>query len=367
MALMFQRLARNYIRNGYFPTDGETIRRVLNALNAAESGELRILDPCCGEGVALAECKHHLGADRTAAFGVEYDEERAWAAKEILDQTIHGDLMDCIVGKRQFGLLWLNPPYGDLVADRMDNAGINWKGRKRLEKLFYERTNAMLQFGGVLVLIIPHYSLDRELAGWIARHFTGVRAFLAPEQQFKQVVVLGVRRRVSEAADVSSVREALAAVGEGYLPPDLPEDWLYGFYTVPAVPDGEATFVQTRLDARQLQEVISQHRCLWERFDGLFGSTGLAPRRPLRALSPWHLGLTLAAGQVSGVVTAKDGRVYVIKGDTHKEKKIDIEHEIDHKGDVRETRIHTDRFVPVIRALDFTPDSPTFGRALQIR
>jgi hypothetical protein len=275
--------------------------------------------------------------------------------------------MDCIIDKRQFGLLWLNPPYGDLVADRMDNAAIKWQGRKRLEKLFYERSNAMLQFGGVMVLIIPHYSLDRELAGWIARHFEGVRVWLAPEQRFKQVILLGVRRRVCEAVDVTSVREALAAVGEGYLPPELPAVWPYEPYTVPAAPAGEVTFVQTRLDARQLQEVISEHRCLWERFDVLFGSTGLAPRRPLRALSPWHLGLTLAAGQVSGIVTAKDGRVYVIKGDTHKEKEVKVEHEVNHKGDVRETRIHTDRFVPVIRALDFTPDSPTFGRALQIR
>ena len=83
MALMFQRLARNFIKNGYFPTNAETTRRVLSALQPGDTGEFRILDPCCGEGVALAECKHHLGADRTEAFGVEYDEERAWHAKGI--------------------------------------------------------------------------------------------------------------------------------------------------------------------------------------------------------------------------------------------------------------------------------------------
>lgn len=36
-------------------------------------------------------------------------------------------------------------------------------------------------------------------------------------------------------------------------------------------------------------------------------------------------------------------------------------------GRITETRILTDRFVPVIRALDFTPDSPDFGRVLVIR
>ncbi len=80
MPLMFQRIARNYAKNGYFPTDGETIQRVLNALQPAETGVLRMLDPCCGEGVALAECKHLLG-NHTQTFGVEYNEARAWHAK----------------------------------------------------------------------------------------------------------------------------------------------------------------------------------------------------------------------------------------------------------------------------------------------
>ncbi|PMR73989.1 hypothetical protein C1H69_15055 [Billgrantia endophytica] len=32
MALMFPRLARNFIKNGYFPTDEPTLERCLNAL-----------------------------------------------------------------------------------------------------------------------------------------------------------------------------------------------------------------------------------------------------------------------------------------------------------------------------------------------
>jgi hypothetical protein len=36
-------------------------------------------------------------------------------------------------------------------------------------------------------------------------------------------------------------------------------------------------------------------------------------------------------------------------------------------GSVAETRILTDRFVPVIRAWDMTPGSPTRGEVLTIR
>jgi hypothetical protein len=366
MALMFQRLARNFIKNGYYPTDTETTRRILSALEPADSGRLRILDPCCGEGVALAECKHHLDSSRTEALGVEYDEERAWHAKRILDRCIHGDLQDCIIGRRQFGLLWLNPPYGDLVADKAALSGYKGKGRPRLEKLFYSLSNPWLSFGGVMVLIIPGYSLDRELASWIATHFGRVRAFQAPEQRFKQVVVFGVRRRTADATGIAQTRTMLESGAETPFP-ELPEIWPHSPYMVPAALPGEATFAYSRLDPRQLTDELARHRGLWERFDPVFGNTGRHLRRPLRALSDWHLALALAAGQVSGVVHANDGRVYIIKGDTHKEKEAKVEIEEKPNGHITETRILTDRFVPVIRALDFTPDSPSFGQVLVIR
>ncbi len=47
MALMFPRLARNFIRNGYFPTDEPTLERALSAL-APSPGSMSILDPCAG-------------------------------------------------------------------------------------------------------------------------------------------------------------------------------------------------------------------------------------------------------------------------------------------------------------------------------
>ena len=67
MALMFPRLARNFVKNGYFPTDEPTLERVLNAL-APSDGHICILDPCAGEGVAIAETAHALGREQVRAF-----------------------------------------------------------------------------------------------------------------------------------------------------------------------------------------------------------------------------------------------------------------------------------------------------------
>ena len=53
MALLFNRLAHNFVKNGYYPTDSVTLSRIQNLL-APSAKPMRLLDPCCGEGTALA-------------------------------------------------------------------------------------------------------------------------------------------------------------------------------------------------------------------------------------------------------------------------------------------------------------------------
>ena len=222
MALLFQRLAQNFIKNGYYPTDEETMSRIVQALHFA-GRKCKLLDPCCGEGTALAEIKHTLnGSDlptvKVTSYGVEYNSERAWHSKQILDYCIHGDLRDCMIGARQFGLLFLNPPYGDAVSDKAQLSDPK-AGKLRLEKEFYRRTNGLLQFGGVMILIIPYYSLDKEFSTWISRHFHDVKVFMAPEQQFKQCVIFAVRHKVTDqwatTDEYQQTRSHLVAVGHG--------------------------------------------------------------------------------------------------------------------------------------------------------
>ena len=356
MSLMFSRLARNFAKNGYFPTDEETLGRVLQAIDtSAES--VTILDPCCGEGVALAELKNHLqGSGATVqAYGVEYNAERAWHAKQLLDVVAHADINDMAIKVRQFGALFLNPPYGDLVADTaaLDKAGTG--GRKRLEKEFFTRSHPWLAIDGILILIIPHYVLDSEFASMIARQYKDVRVFMAPEQQFKQCVILGTKRR-SDRIDPAVVT-LLETVGKGELPPELPAHWSGNLYQIPPARDA-VHFVASRIDVRELSDEVSRIRqsTMWPQFAIQFGGTLQVHRPPLRHLTDWHLALALAAGQISGVVTSKSGRVLLVKGDTYKDRSIKITHEASgSKGEMREVRTFTDKFVPAIRAIDFTP------------
>lgn len=365
-ALMFSRLAHNFIKNGYYPTDSDTMSRILNALQPCAEGKMNIIDPCVGEGTALAECQHHLGSDQVRSFAIEYDKERAYHAKQLLDHCIHGDFNDCLVSPRQFCLLFLNPPYGDLVADKAGMVA-HEGGKQRLEKLFYQKSNPLLQFGGVMIFVIPHYALDKQLSHWIARHFERVQVFMAPEQRFKQAVIFGVKRRVASASDVGLVAKRLMAMGQGQLPDELPEVWNDDPYVIPTSGQSKVKFIYNQLDAPQLAEELSQIPTLWSQFEMHFHQQVRAHRRPLCQMTDWHLALALAAGQVSGVVTSKQGQVFVIKGDTYKDRTTKVSSRANDDGEVTEVRIVTDCFIPAIRALDFTPNSATFGEAFVIR
>jgi hypothetical protein len=370
MALMFPRLARNFARNGYYPTDETTLERTLQALAPSPTGIMRIFGPCAGEGVALAEMAHALGRDRVETYAVEYDQERANHSKTLLDRVLHSDLMDTMISRQAFGLLWLNPPYGDLVADHAGASQYQGNGRRRLEKMFYQRTLPLLQYGGVMVLIVPHYVLDDELCGWLCNHFTELRIYNAADPTFKQVVIFGIRIRRQDLArpqEVKYVRARLQAIGAGTLSAEaLPTSWPWEPYRVLPASTELEHFYRISLEPEQLSDEVKRLRGMWPDFTLHFGQSGAQPRPPVRELSRWHLALALAAGAISGVVTSKTGRVLALKGDTYKDKVRKTEFTEDQDGNVSEVRILTDRFVPIIRAWDMTPGSNNLGQVITI-
>jgi Uncharacterised methyltransferase family (DUF6094) len=387
MGLLHPRLAHNLAKNGYYPTDDETVLRILNALDVPESAEaksLYLLDPCCGEGLALNEIKHHLsslgsesGVD-VKSYGIEYDHERAHAARSILDVAAHCDVNDMSIKAKSFGLLFLNPPYGDMVKDKaglseLHDAG----GRERLEKMFYQKTVPWLMPDGVLILIVPSYSLDTELSELIAKQFTRVRVFMAAVDQFKQCVIFGVRRKTDYIDP--KLAERLVAIGKAVkasqdepqgLPEMLPEMWKDAPYVIPAYQAGKASVakgaasaaphfktVRITWDGIEWEAQRLRKSTLWPQFELRFAQSKSAHRRPLTELRPWHLALALAAGQIQGVVTSKSGRQLLVKGDTFKARSEKVLHEASGSkdGDVVQKRIYTDKFVPSIRAIEFTP------------
>lgn len=374
MTLMFQRVTRNYARNGYFPTDEDTTSQVLERLTVAQppvsGGVINVLDPCCGEGAAIAETGDWL-RQQSASFdddlevrlyGVELDRDRAYAAKPRLNQCLHSDINDTLIQIKGFQLLWLNPPYGNSLADHQHG-----ESGERLEKLFYKRTFDTLCVGGIMVLIIPHYVLDKAFSQWLCRHFTNVTCHCAAVDTYKQVVILGERTRYQSTLQTALNRH-LMAIGQGEVQAP-PLDELSQGYTVP-VSEPVGIYVSPRLesikpDPEQLSEVIDQYPGLWADYERLLLPCECPLRPPLCALSDWHLSLMLAAGAVSGVVTSESGQTLLVKGQTHKGKSTKVTVEESPDGALVQTQVSTDKFMPQIRGIDFTPE--TLGTIVTIQ
>ncbi len=202
----------------------------------------------------------------------------------------------------------------------------------------------------------------------IARNFDNVRFFMAPETRFKQCVIFGTKKRSDHPA--KAISDMLEAGGRGELLSQvLPEQWIDAPYTIPSAAElADFRFHAVRIDGPQLSAELDRFagHTLWPQFKTTF-SQGVRPSKPpLRDMSKWHLALALASGQVCGVVRSASGRTLLIKGDTFKEKSSVVEYQENVDGDVSETRIMTDKFVPVIRGIDFTP-GPSLGQIVTIR
>lgn len=380
MALIFSRLARNFVRNGYFPTDDDTLQRVQSALMPALGAKtLRLLDPCCGTGAALADlCAHlvelqagHSDPAVVETYGVEFDPERAWQAKQLLYRAVHADVHDVVIQPRSMSLLFLNPPYGYGVSDSANAqaraVGDGHDKAERLERTFLKRTAGLLMQGGVLVYIVPFYALDEEIRAYLARHFTDLRCFMAPTQAFQQCVILGRKTKPLGHPDKAALALLTRAQAGELKDQVLPEQWNDVPYTVPAAPAEPLDFRAVRIEPRQLADELQRFEAqtLWHGFGRFFNQAHAQHRRPLRDMTPWHLALALAAGQVTGLVESAAGRRLLIKGNTHKRKERSVSTEVDADGNVSQTVTMLDRFVPVINAIDCTP-GPNLGKIVRI-
>lgn len=185
---------------GYYPTPTKIVSLVRQHLGL--SGDLggyrdtlyNYLDPCAGEGSAIAElltALHGVKASDQIVYSVEMEKGRhealtsrmrelSWKSEK---RALLGDAFKVqMVG--EVSLLWLNPPYGtDPIIGR-------------LEEHFLARFCTTLTEGGVLVFIIPGYSLGNS-ASTLAQHFDRVECYRFPDPDyvvFKQVILFATKR-----------------------------------------------------------------------------------------------------------------------------------------------------------------------------
>jgi hypothetical protein len=334
------------IKMGFYKTPTEVVEHMRRILKVHPKA--RLLDTCCGEGEAL-----NIVASGTEAetFGVELDRERFDKAKEVLDSVVWADsLHELRASAKAFSLLWLNPPYD------LDEGGYDQE-KERLEHQFLRRHWGYLADAGVLVYIIPHYSL-KKVGPFFYRRCKQLRVLRFPDEafwEFSQVVVICVRGRPNkEEAGKNSAMLKFAASLSSYevydeLPATADIDVSYNV-PEPSHDEGRFFFRSVRLDPAKALEQVNRSP-VWPRvIKQMLPPVGHARVRPLMPLREGHLAMLLASGMMNGEVVGDDEQRLIVKGSV--EKKVEQSFE---ETDTVEKHIQTDRYEITVRAICFDP------------
>ena len=299
-------------KGGFYPTPPRVVDLIAELIHTPSGAynrgreTLRILDPCCGAGEALAQLAE--GLDRPNAipietYGVELHRDRAQEAEERLDHALASDLFATSIANGAFGLLLLNPPYDYDSED------------KRTEHAFLTHTTRYLADGGLLVFIVPRQRLAVS-ARYLSTHYGRMRcwAFPDPEREvFDQVVLMGYRK-ADPVPDAHAERMALEwAVGE----PEPLRSHSYTDYSPETTPSGDILFT-----TRTVDPVAAAAEA---RRSGLWASTEITDTlwpardsrtRPLMPLRRGHMAMLVAAGFLDNLCLEADGRRILVKGRT---------------------------------------------------
>lgn len=354
--LMHPRIARNHAQEGFFPTDDATLRGILRLLAPSEES-IAFLDPCCGDGNAIATLANRDHFPFARRYGIEYHEGRAATAKPRVHELLVGSALDAHVTPQSIDCLFLNPPYGHPLQD-----GESDRKLERLEHQFLSDYFPALRAGGLLIYIVPGYSLDERRQKWLLSHFTELTVFAAGTDRYKQVVVMGIKHPGLLSADPAMLRRFAA--------------WQSGAEPWPSLPTvaepryrlaGNDKTVRMRartIDLDGMRALVAEHPCLWQSFDQHFCTTSDHGRlRPLHDLTDWHTCLLISAGVVGGLVDNGNRRL-LVKGRTVKTKLIKT-FEND-EGEINREE-HRDRFLTIITAIDMTEGTPFYGHILTIQ
>lgn len=336
---------------GYFPTPETQLPMIASWLKMENDNPqlLRVLDPCTGEGHALASLAEQLGK-RITTYGIELSPQRAEAAGQQLDHVLNTAFENAVLTDETFSLIFLNPPY-----DGETSTG----GGERMEFTFLNASTKLLVRGGVLVYIIPETRVSEKIAKHLSGWYENLRCFRFTSEEyahFKQVVILGLRRMVYHQPsnrDVESVQcwtRGLVYAGEQEIinepgksitvPTHTPLTEIAmgeGAYRIPPSPicgprDAAFSFKFAPVSVEDYLQAASKAAKTLEKSTAwldLIPET--EPPTIIPAITPklGHVSMQVSGGLLgTNMVTSKDGRALLIKGGTEKfTVRVDNEHE----------------------------------------
>ena len=317
----------NRVKMGYYPTDPENIAHLLRGIQFPEGVITNLLDPCCGCGKALRQLAQ---GNNCYTYGVELDESRAEEAQTRLHHVGIGSFFHSRISHEAFHLILLNPPYLSVIQPG--------GGRSRSEKRFLSESLCHLMFGGLLIYIIPYYRLTADICRFLCENFEDLSAWRFTDsefQKFKQVVVLGIRRRRDDTPQETAWLKQYS-VNPDSIPSirELPE----GRYALPATPHTVNVFKGEKFNQKELEQQLRSSNSFAQMMS--YSELDSGTKRPLLPLSISQIGLIGGSGMINGLIPCDSP--HIIKGrivkQVHTETEDQYNEENQHIGaEVKET------------------------------
>jgi SAM-dependent methyltransferase len=281
--------AHGQTKLGFYPLPPAEANRLKNWLSFPE--RCSALDPCAGDGVAF---EHLLRGAPARRYGIEIDADRAEQARALGIETLHANAIDVRCPVESVSLLYLNPPY-DWEAGSSNN--------QRLEAVFLDHTYRWLKPGGVLLFVIPLPRLAK-CARLLSEEFEDLRVFRLTDPaclQFKQIIVLGTRRKRHTRLADSALVERLRWLEGLTLGPDLEPlaESAERRYMMP----GSEALVMTNLGIPldEVEDLLLDSAAYRQASRILLPRQSEVRGRPLTPLHGGHVGLLCTAGMLNGI------------------------------------------------------------------
>jgi hypothetical protein len=324
------------LKMGYFAAPPKAIALAARYLRPP-AAPFAILDPCCGEGAAIAQLAGLLNCPQNNVYAIELDAERAATTRAALPEAnVLGpaSFFGCHIRRESMSLIWLNPPF--------DDSGDG----QRVEQQFLAAATMLLVPGGVLALVCPARvigmrAVQAELLTWYDS--LQIVPFDAKWRKYDEVIVFARRMPRLMAPSERTWRE-VQTPGVVY---DLP------------ISSGAGTrWEKWQLTDAELDEAVSRSP-LRRLIDA---PPALPIPRPPMTLSTGHLALLLAAGHLDGLIQPEDPRdVHVVRGVARKVEVETDEQVEETKNEIVTKRTISEQIQLVIRAVGLDGVVRDFG------
>lgn len=286
---------------GFYPTPPEEMEYILKRLRVTEGETITLLDPCCGEGLALKQWQNDMlqkGA-RATSYGIEIEKSRAEKARKILDHLEACGYEEMRITHGSISAIYLNPPFMYMNNERMELTFLR------------DITADYLQEGGILIFNLPQYVLE-DTARLLASRFKDIKVYRFTDKNYEaysQVIVYGIRRRKGlktreermEQMNTEDYLYNLSYTSKDKIPTLDTPDWDKVYYTIPRNKKEVTLFQSMRVDKEDI--IRSLNDSSNDFFNKVEGKLGVKKRmeKELQVAMPLkitHIATAIASGKL---------------------------------------------------------------------